>query len=186
MSESAVINAFIGDVKSILSEDGETDAGFARIAERMASFIGELPGDGNEPTGNVHSGRQSSALYTDDTGLTLVRARFGPEAMTPIHNHGSWGVIGVYKGRDRYQIWQRLDDGEGDGAAEVRLVEERVLGPGDVAILPPPPQDIHAQQGLDGEAAYEYVLFGRNAMTLPRLYFDHEAGTAREVLPGQR
>ena len=36
------------------------------------------------------------------------------------------------------------------------------------------------------EVGIEFVLFGKNAMALPRLYFDPEAGTAREVMPGQR
>jgi predicted metal-dependent enzyme (double-stranded beta helix superfamily) len=124
-------------------------------------------------------------VYTDETGLTLMRARFWPEAMTPIHNHGSWGVIGVYRGHDRYQVWRRLDDGAEAGKARVELVEERVLGPGDVAIMPPPPQDIHAQQGIDAPA-YEFVLFGRNAGRLPRVYFDSQTGTTREVRPSQR
>ena len=101
--------------------------------------------------------------------------------MTPIHTHNSWGVVGIYRGRDRYQVWRRLDDGDGPGEARVELVEERIMGPGEVAIIPPPPQDIHAQQGHDGEAAYELVLFGHNRMRNPRLYFDPEQSTAREV-----
>ena len=32
-----------------------------------------------------------------------------------LHSPGSWGVIGVYQGRDRYQVWQRNDGGHGDG-----------------------------------------------------------------------
>ena len=63
----------------------------------------------------------------------------------------------------------------------MELIEERVLEPGDVAILPPPPQDIHAQQGLDGTPAYEFVLFGKNTMLLPRLCFDVAQGTAVQV-----
>jgi hypothetical protein len=54
-------------------------------------------------------------------------------------------------------------------------------------VLPHPPQDIHAQQGHDGEATYEFVLFGSGAaMTQPRLYFDPQEHSAREVMPGQR
>src|SRR5262245_12900757 len=97
-----------------------------------------------------------------------------------IHNHGRRGVIGVYRGRAHYQVWRRLDEGHGAGAARVELVEERVLEPGEVAILPPP-HDIHAQQELDGAPAYEFVLFGKNTMLLPRLYFDPAQGTAVEV-----
>jgi hypothetical protein len=78
-----------------------------------------------------------------------------------------------------------VDGGDGPGEAVVELVEERVLGPGEVAVIPYPPQDIHRQQG-HGEAAYELVLFGANAMVIPRLIFDPAARSARQVIPGQR
>jgi predicted metal-dependent enzyme (double-stranded beta helix superfamily) len=188
MSVTTPVESFIADVKSILAEEGSSEAGLERIADRMRAFVRDdaVLESHEEISGNIHTGRQSTPLYTDETGLTLVRARFGPEAMTPIHSHGSWGVIGVYRGRDRYQIWRRLDAGSGEGEAEVEMIDERILEPGDVVILPPPPQDIHAQQGYDGEAAYEFVLFGANTMILPRLYFDAEQGVAREVVPGAR
>lgn len=191
-SSTSAVDAFIDDVQRILREDGPSQSGLERIAERMRRLTAdaELARSGEQPSGNIHSrgagGRQQPPLYTDETGLTLVRARFGPEAMTPIHSHGSWGVIGVYQGRDQYQVWRRVDDGAGSGEAKVELVEERILEPGDAVVLPPPPQDIHAQRGYGGEATYEYVLFGANTMVLPRLYFDPEQGTAREVLPSQR
>ena len=184
MANDYTIDAFIGDVKSILAEDGETQTAFGRIQEKMQVLIqnpeyAEI--DEEAAAGNIHTGRQSEPVYEDETGLILVRARFGPEAMTPIHSHGSWGVIGVLKGRDHYQVWQRKDQGDGPGEAEVELIEDRILEPGDAVILPPPPQDIHAQQGYDGQATYEFVLFGKNAMKNPRLYYDPEAGHAELV-----
>jgi predicted metal-dependent enzyme (double-stranded beta helix superfamily) len=188
MRSYETIEDFIADVKAILAADDVNDGVLERLAAVMRDLVGSPVVDQvhDELAGNIHQGRQSGPLYTDATGLTLVRGRFEPEALTPIHNHGSWGIIGVYRGRDRYQIWRRLDDGHGAGPARVELVEERVLGPGDVAILPPPPQDIHAQQGLDGAPAYEFVLFGANTMILPRLYFDPARGTAQEVQLGAR
>ena len=184
------IDAFVGRVKAILEEEGPTASGIARIAATMGPLLQatiDAPSV-EEPRSNIHEASATAELargplYQDETGLTLVRGRFGPEALTPIHSHGSWGVVGVYSGRDRYQIWRRLDDGDGPGEARLKLVEERILDPGDVVILPPPPQDIHAQQGLDGKPVFEYVLFGHDAMRLPRLYFDVEAATAEEVIP---
>jgi len=186
MTATYTIETFIGEVKQILADDGPTPAGLNRIAGRMKELARHPELAGEEPIGNIHTGSQSKPLYIDESGLILVRARFGPEAMTPIHSHGSWGVIGVYQGRDQYQVWRRLDDGTGAGEASVELVEERILEPGDAVVLPPPPQDIHAQRGHNGEATYEYVLFGANTMILPRLYFDPSRNTAQEVLPGQR
>lgn len=190
MSVQDTIDTFIAEVKTILANEGPSDAGMARIVSAMQPLLRATMDDPpeEEPGGNIHEAPEAAArrrkpLYQDETGLTLVRARFGPEALTPVHSHGSWGVIGVYRGRDRYQIWQRVDGGDGPGNATVQMVEEQVLGPGDIVILPAPPQDIHAQQGLDGEPVFEYVLFGSNAMVLPRLYFDVEAGTAEQVIP---
>ena len=180
MNVNETIAAFIQDVKQILAEDGGRDADLERIAERMRKLVAEpaIRQWQEEPGGNVHKGQQSEPIYQEENGLTLMHAGFGPEAMTPIHNHNSWGIIGVYRGKDLYQKWRRIDAGDGAGEARVELVEERVLEPGDVIIFPPPPQDIHAQQGYQGETAYELVLFGNNPMGKPRLYFEPEKGTA--------
>jgi predicted metal-dependent enzyme (double-stranded beta helix superfamily) len=186
MKSYQTIDAFIADVKDVLAAEGDGAAALERLAGLMRALVRSPIVDRvhDDLSGNIHAGRQGRPLYTDASGLTLVRGRFEPDALTPIHSHGSWGIIGVYRGRDRYQVWRRLDDGRGPGTARVQLVEERVLEPGDVAILPPPPQDIHAQQGMDGAPAYEFVLFGANTMLLPRLYFDPAQGTAVEVRLG--
>jgi predicted metal-dependent enzyme (double-stranded beta helix superfamily) len=176
------IPEFIADVKAILAEGGPNPTNLDRIAARMGELVKNPEVVGAEAAGNVHTTGGSAPIFHDEaSGLMLMRARFGPEAMTPIHNHGSWGVVGVYRGRDRYQVWRRKE-----GSTEVELVVERILEPGDTVVLPPPPQDIHAQQGHDGTTVQELVLFGANLRGKPRLYFDPEAKTAVEVVPGQR
>jgi predicted metal-dependent enzyme (double-stranded beta helix superfamily) len=188
---------FIADVKTILADGGPTDSNLTRVAERMRELVKNPEVANAEATSNVHDGGSGSGPVFHDgaSGLTLMRARFGPEAMTPIHNHGSWGVVGVYRGRDRYQVWRRKDGAGADarpgtfrpsaGPADVELVEERILEPGEAIVLPPPPQDIHAQQGHDGTTVHELVLFGANLRGRPRLYFDPDAKTAVEVMPGR-
>ncbi len=180
MKQNDLIASFIHDVKAILASDPNQEPDLERVAERMRQLLTDplIRYWQGEPTGNVHSGQQSAPVYQDESGLTLMHAYFGPEAMTPIHNHHSWAVVGVYRGRDLYQRWRRLDAGTGAGKAQVELLEERVLEAGEVAIVPAPPQDIHAQQGFAGEGAYELVLFGTNPTGKPRLYFDPAHGIA--------
>ncbi len=190
------IDAFIDDVRTILAEYGAGDAGMDRLVARMRALVRDpdvlaaheaflMAVSGDSAGLYADTGRQSQVLHTDDSGLTLVRSRFDPGEPTPIHSHGTWGVVGVYAGRDRHEEWRRVDGGDGPGEAVVELVEERILEPGDVALIPHPPQDIHRQQGY-GEPAYELVLFGANAMVIPRLIFDPAARSARRVIPGQR
>ena len=180
MIPNDAIATFIHDVKQLLATDTTQEASLERIAARMRELVTDplIRSWQEEPTGNVHAGEPSPPIYQDESGLTLMHARFGPEAMTPVHNHNSWAIVGVYRGRDLYQRWRRLDAGSGAGHAQVELIEERVLEPGDVVIVPAPPQDIHAQQGYEGEAAYELVLFGTNPAGKPRLYFDVKQGSA--------
>lgn len=174
MDRNEVISTFIEDIKGILAEHTTDEAQLERVAERMQTLIRDplIRAWREEPGGNIHIGETPAApLYQESDGLTLMHASFGPEAMTPIHNHNSWGIVGVYRGRDRYQRWRRVDPENDQGNERVELIEERILEPGDVIIFPPPPQDIHAQQGYDGETAYELVLFGNNPMGKARLYF---------------
>jgi predicted metal-dependent enzyme (double-stranded beta helix superfamily) len=180
MNRNDSIANFIHDVKQLLAANSTQEAPLERIAARMRELVTDasIRSWQEEPIGNVHAGEPSPSIYQDESGLTLMHARFGPEAMTPVHNHNSWAIVGVYRGRDLYQRWRRLDAGSGAGNAQVELIEERVLDPGDVVIVPAPPQDIHAQQGYAGEAAYELVLFGTNPAGKPRLYFDVQQGSA--------
>ena len=108
-------------------------------------------------------------------GSPLMLGRFTAEAPTPVHNHNSWGVLCVIRGRDRHILWARQDDGSQVDKAQLRIIQTRELGPGDVAWFPEVPGDIHSQQGI-GEAAWELVYFGRDPMALPRLYFDPDRG----------
>ncbi len=193
------ISTFIDDVRAILEQGEPNPQGFELLVERMQElvrdpkvlathdqFTGAIAPDRRGADLHTDTGRRSQVVYTDDTGLTLVRSRFDPDEATPIHSHGTWGVVGVYAGRDRHQAWKRNDDATGAGHAVIELVEERILEPGDVVVIPNPPQDIHRQQGYGGEPVYEFVLFGANAMVIPRLLFDVDNERAREIIPGQQ
>ena len=60
----------------------------------------------------LHGGDSTfTVLQTDPDGLTLMLARFSPAEETPVHDHSSWGVACVVKGKDRYRHWQLAEDG---------------------------------------------------------------------------
>ncbi|OLB83726.1 MAG: hypothetical protein AUI15_35700 [Actinobacteria bacterium 13_2_20CM_2_66_6] len=125
----------------------------------------------------LHGGDSTfTVLQTDPDGLTLMLARFSPAEETPVHDHSSWGVACVVKGKDRYRHWQLAEDGH------LSVLYEKELGPGSFVTWSDPPEDIHSQQGID-EPATELVLFGRDVTTIPRRYYDPETGDVRTALP---
>jgi predicted metal-dependent enzyme (double-stranded beta helix superfamily) len=185
MTQQSAIDQFIESVRGILAEAGVTVASLALVGDKMRALAG-TPGLVEERRGEEsmhHSEATSTILHTDGRdGLTLMLAKFPESAPTPVHDHNSWGVACVVSGRDRYQHYERLDDGTKPEHAQLRLLYERELSPGDVVVWQSPPQDIHAQQGMGGDA-WELVLFGVNAMSMPRRYFDLETGAVREAMP---
>jgi predicted metal-dependent enzyme (double-stranded beta helix superfamily) len=145
---------------------------------RMLSEASRQPGFVTESEMRTLHGSESSftILQTDADGLTLMFSRFSPSEETPVHDHSSWGVACVVRGKDRYRHWHHDDEGR------LKVLYEKVLGPGDFVVWLDPPHDIHSQQGI-GEAAFELVLFGKDVTVIPRHYYDPVRGTVKTGLP---
>ena len=171
------------DVRTVLAEKGITDAGLEAAGQLLAAVAAE-PWVKEVELAPKHGGASESRVLRSDgpDDLTLTLARFKVERATGVHDHGSWGVAAVVDGRDRYQRWERVDAGDQEGRAELRLAEELIAEAGHVTWWFDRPHDIHNQQGVGGPVR-ELVLFGRDTSRIPRRYFDPEAGTFREALP---
>ena len=155
------------------------------VSDRSLNAVGRLLSEVSRDPGfipqadmkSLHGGdTTSSVLQSDPDGLTLMLGRFSPKEETPVHDHNSWGIACVVQGRDRYRHWHHDDEGQ------LKILYEKVLGPGSFVVWLDPPHDIHSQQGID-EPALELVLFGKNVMVIPRNYYNPETGEVRSALP---
>lgn len=173
----ALIQAFHARALELLDRE-DTEASrqeIARLLQELALRPGILPTVALERLHNAAT--TATILHQGPDGRgALMLLRLPAEQPTPIHNHNCWGVACVVQGRNRYWRWERLDDLKDPDHADIRLVEVFDHGPGEYAMWGDPPQDLHAQQGID-DAAYEFVFFGRNPNLQPRAYFDPETGT---------
>ena len=153
--------------------DGSLNA-VGRLLSEVSRDPGFIPQTEME---SLHGGDTTSAvLQSDPDGLTLMLGCFSPQEETPVHNHNSWGIACVVRGKDRYRHWHHDDEGK------LKILYEKELGPGSFVTWLVPPHDIHSQQGIR-EPAFELVLFGRNVMTIPRNYYNTETGEVRTALP---
>jgi predicted metal-dependent enzyme (double-stranded beta helix superfamily) len=176
ISSDDAISAFMADAAAIVAVDGPGPAAFARIGDRLRRLAGDAHLLDEVRLAGLHDWAASATIAgRHGDGSVLMIARFPEEAPTPVHNHNSWGVVHVLRGRDRYERWSRLDDGAEPARADLRLEEELALGTGDVVWFDGPPQDLHAQQGVGGPV-WELVYFGRDPNAAPRAYFDPATG----------
>lgn len=173
------VQAFVEAAEALVARDRFGSAA-ALICERLRE-LGQDPDILEAELATLHgSGAAATAIGRGRAGSVLMLARFLPDAETPVHNHNTWGVVCVVRGRDRYRRWERLDDGSDPHHARLQLAEERELAAGEVITFGAPPHDIHSQQGI-GEAAWELVYFGNDPNAQPRSYFDTAAGTVRQA-----
>jgi 3-mercaptopropionate dioxygenase len=170
---------FMSRARELLADDPGDEAREAvgRLLAEESRKPGFVP---DAEMQSLHGGDSTfTILQSDPDGLTLMLARFSAVEETPVHDHGSWGVACVVRGRDRYRHYRV------DSAGAVQLLYEKELEPGAFVTWPDPPHDIHSQQGI-GEPAWELVLFGKDVTQMPRHYHDLETGKVRVSLPAPR
>jgi predicted metal-dependent enzyme (double-stranded beta helix superfamily) len=142
----------------------------ARLAQEEDLLEVGLPRESNH-------GNAGSWLYWDGE-IGIFTAGFPAGVRIPVHDHGTWEIVGTYTGELDYQAYRRVDDGSVDGYAELEVVEDRILHPGDFSVVPPPPDDIHGFEPRGGDMWMMGVLHG--AFAPERRYFD-VAGRSYEV-----
>jgi 3-mercaptopropionate dioxygenase len=117
-----------------------------------------------------------------DTSLSLYVLVWSPGQWTPVHDHGSWGVVGVVEGVLEERNYVRLspDRGVDEG---IRLVRGGVtlMGRGAVTSFVPNPDHIHVT-GVPPERprAVSLHLYGRTMNSFNT--YDVCAGTRQRVL----
>ncbi|MCS6800594.1 MAG: hypothetical protein RMM58_10385 [Chloroflexota bacterium] len=109
--------------------------------------------------------------FNDD--LTLFSLVVGPGSATPVHDHLRWGLVGLYRGRQRERFYRKADDRGG-----VTLLAERECGPGDIYVLIPPEGDIHSVTTISDEPSISIHLLGGDIGCIWRHRYDLETGRA--------
>jgi hypothetical protein len=179
MARSGIVNGpievFMEKASALVADGGPGRATYEAIGVHLTGLAEQTEDLDEGQLGGLHDSASATIIGRHADGSVLMLARFPSEPATPIHNHNSWGVVCVLRGRDLYQRWERLDDGKDPHRADVRLAEERTLAAGDVVWFDGPPHDLHAQQGI-GEEVWELVYFGRDPSARPRAYFDPPTG----------
>jgi predicted metal-dependent enzyme (double-stranded beta helix superfamily) len=99
-----------------------------------------------------------------DHGLSLYALVWRPGQWTPVHDHGSWGIVGVVEGVLEERSYMRMSP-ESDGDDEIDLVRGGVLllTRGAVTSFVPNPDHIH-MTGVPSErpTAVSLHLYGRS------------------------
>ena len=172
---------FIDDLEAAVREESDPAAIVARVEPRLRELL-KHPDLLTEDQKQVSSDGQSNAshLYKSPNGNLTVRAVVFPEGKpTPVHDHLTWGMVGVYEGVERENRYHRIDDGSRAGYAE--LVHDSVTDyPAGQVTTFVPPNDIHTVEAVSPVKSVSIHVYGTDIESLDRHRFDLATG---QILP---
>lgn len=112
--------------------------------------------------------------------FSVVSFVWGPGQRTPVHNHGTWGLIGMLRGAEIGQRYRReADDGLVPDGPPARLE------PGEIEIVSPATGDIHVvENALADQVSISIHVYGANIGAVRRHVFDLASGVAKPFVSG--
>jgi predicted metal-dependent enzyme (double-stranded beta helix superfamily) len=178
-----MIDDFIAECRKIASGCADPADCVQAIAPLMAQLIGQA-GNFLKPShyrsDPTHYARNAIHVARE-RDLSLYALVWLPGQWTPVHDHGSWGVVGVVEGVLEERAYMAVD-GEISRDSGIRLKRGGMvlLPPGAVTTFVPNPDHIH-RTGVAGDRqrVVSLHLYGRTMSSFH--VYDVDAGTRRLV-----
>jgi 3-mercaptopropionate dioxygenase len=177
--DSPRLREFIEAIHSIRLEQSDPHAIVAAIRPHFASLMDDkswLPEKYQEPSDDSGMGQGIGTwlLYrTIDGTLAFSSLVVSPGKQTPVHDHLAWGLVGLYRGTQDEDVFERIDDASVDGKAELKLTEQRSLKEGDFYELFPE-NDIHRVRTTSDVTSVSLHLLGIDNGCIWRHRFEPE------------
>ena len=112
-----------------------------------------------------------------DRSLSLFSLVVPPKAMTPVHDHLAWGLVGLYRGNQDEEFY-------GPEGGRLELARRRPLAPGDYYVLLPPRDDVHRVRTTSAVTSVSIHLLANDTGCVLRHTYDEETGEARPFRSG--
>jgi predicted metal-dependent enzyme (double-stranded beta helix superfamily) len=101
---------------------------------------------------------------------------------TPVHDHGTWGVIGILRGTEKEESFHRKGPRAMTGRVKITPSGSRLATAGDVFTCCTTDRDVHRVTCASNEPVVGIHVYGGDLAKIPRLKYDPDTG---EVTPFQ-
>lgn len=171
------LKRFIVDLRNLVDQaDGDEAIILQRGKDRLAELVRHddwLP----EAFARDDPDRyRQNLLYCDPLErFCVVSFVWGPGQETPIHDHTTWGLVGMLRGAELSQSYDLVDGKPVAGETER-------LEPGEVILVSPTVGDIHrVQNAFSDRASISIHVYGGNIGAIERNVFPPAGGVKRFI-----
>lgn len=149
---------FLTDVEDIvnnISNDYQILQGIRPLVRRLLISSSWLQGEYLEP--DPDTGWSVQMIYDEpDFPLTIQTVSWLPGKVSPIHNHGAWGIVALISGQEKNMFWRHSEDEKLTNFLE--KTGECILEPGDIICLMP--DAIHHVEAIGNSPTISFNLYG--------------------------
>lgn len=155
---------FMSDLQLITSAERDQAEIIRMISRKMRILMANDTGFLTKPEmeeGERHYARHM--VFVDrHRRFVVMSSVWRPGQGTPVHDHGTWGIMGILKGELRVTNYLRMDDRSKPGFAELREASGLVSTQGGVTYVLPPNEEIHKVENVSEENAYGLHVYGKD------------------------
>jgi predicted metal-dependent enzyme (double-stranded beta helix superfamily) len=177
------VREFVREVRGLVAGADSPRHACERISPLFADLLADrewLPAEYQAPA--VDSGMgggigQWLIFRAADRSLSLFSLVVPPEAMTPVHDHLAWGLVGIYRGNQDEEFYR-------PGEGRLELVRRRPLEPGDFYTLLPPRDDVHRVRTTSAATSVSIHLLANDTGCVWRHTYDEHTGEASPFRSG--
>ncbi|MBD2452283.1 cysteine dioxygenase family protein [Nostoc sp. FACHB-152] len=190
--DSPDLREFVATAKEIISSTTHNRAETLNALEpHFAALLKKenwlpKPFDQPNPDSGLGGGIGQWLLYrSQDRSLIIFSLVIPPHAITPVHDHLSWGLVGLYQGKQEETVYRRIDSGELEGSAHLETIGTYQVKTGDIYHLLPPDNDIHSVKATTVFApSISIHVMGNDTGSIWRHHYHPEEQSVRSFRSG--
>src|SRR4249919_3671616 len=181
--DTPVVRSFVASVRAGIATAASPEDACTAIRPDFADLLADpswLPDDFRQsaPESGMGGGIGQWLLFrAADRSLSLFSLVVPPGAMTPVHDHLAWGLVGLYRGEQDEEFYEPTGE-------ELVCTRRRPLEPGDFYALLPPRNDIHRVRTTSTETSVSIHLLANDTGCVLRHTYDEDTGEARPFRSG--
>ncbi|AFZ54626.1 hypothetical protein [Cyanobacterium aponinum] len=149
---------FLTDLEDILETIQDDEKRLGAIAPLMRKLLNESPWlylSMLEP--NPDTGWEIMTLYDEPSfPLTVQLVAWAGGTVSPIHNHGCWGIVALLEGKEKNTFWRR--NPQPNQPDKIEKVGEKILTEGDILCFSA--DAIHHIEAMGNQPTISFNLYG--------------------------
>jgi 3-mercaptopropionate dioxygenase len=182
------LDEFAQDMQSLLAQDPDQSTLFDRGSVYLETLLHNPDAVPEEYQRAAVNGRRKgggSFVLHRSPGLLVTSVVWGPGSHIGPHDHGTWGMIGVFRNGIQETRFDRVDDRQSNERALLEKRRSYLMRTGEVSLLVPTTDEIHQLDNFSDRPTIEIHVYGGELGEIERCQYNAETGEIKVYKSGK-